>query len=144
MPFRDITGHHGKTMQSLVKNGPMSTGSNSTPNPSTLSPTESAQNYKIAANMRVKSFMGNVYTRYNLPHDTAQSQSNRANEFFRQSAMPWLSAFMVTSTDAQRLNNPAQTAFVNQRQLTIPNTYGQFYAFMHALSAAFGNLQSKS
>jgi len=39
------------------------------------------------------------------------------------------------------LNNPAQASFVSQRQLTVPNAYGQFYAFMKALSAAFGTLQ---
>src|SRR6266571_1218218 len=48
---------------------------------------------------------------------------------------------LVTPNVTQRLNNPAQDSFVNQRQMTIPNVYGQFYAFMKALSAAFGTLQ---
>ncbi len=78
-----------------------------------------------------------------LPNDTQNSQALRQLEWNRQAAMPWLSHFMVTPTDAQRLNNPAQTAAMKQRQLAPPSSYGQFYAFMHALSAAFGTIQSK-
>jgi hypothetical protein len=140
---RRINPSAGRQMKQMVKShlGPQSTGGASTPNPSTLSPVESAQNYKIASRLNAKNFMGNVYSRIVLPHDTAKSQPGREAEYWRQSAMPWGSAFMSTPTDAQRLNNPSQSSFTKQRQLSIPNTYGQFYAFMHALSAAFGNLQ---
>jgi hypothetical protein len=116
---------------------------------------ESARNYAIAANLRAKDFMGNIVTRVTLPWDAPktvteqddraryvkQAQTQRQVAFMRQSAMPWGSAFMVTPTDGARLNNPAQISLVTQRQLTTPSTYGQFYAFMHAMSAAFGQLQ---
>jgi hypothetical protein len=118
------------------------------------SATESARNYKIAANMRTKDFTGNIVTRVTLPWDAPkgtepdergryikQAQAARQAEYMRQAAMPWGSQFMVTPTDGARLNNPAQQSFVTQRQLTTPSTYGQFYAFMHAMSAAFGQLQ---
>ncbi len=119
------------------------------------SATESTRNYNIAANMRTKDFMGNIVTRVTLPWDAPknvtevddrvkyikQAQASRQAEFMRQSAMPWGSQFMTTPTDGARLNNPAQASFVTQRQLTTPSTYGQFYAFMHAMSAAFGQLQ---
>lgn len=106
-----------------------------------LSPAESQRNWNIQANFGQKNFMGDVVTRVILPHDTPDSQRHRELEYRRQIAQPWESVFMNTSTDLQRLNNPAQASFVNQRQLTIPSTAGQFYAFMHALSAAFGTLQ---
>lgn len=77
-----------------------------------------------------------------LPKDTEHSQALRQLEWNRQASMPWLSHFMVTSTDKERLNNPGQTALVKQRQLAPPSSYGQFYAFMHALSAAFGTIKS--
>lgn len=77
-----------------------------------------------------------------LPKDTDKSQALRQLEWNRQAAMPWGNHFMVTPTDAQRLNNPGQTALVKQRQLAAPSSYGQFYAFMHALSAAFGTIKS--
>ena len=111
-----------------------------------LDPKESARNQNIAANMRTKSFMGNIVTRFVLPHDGAtddsirKAQASRQNEFMRQAVMPWGNSFMSTATDQARLNNNAQASFVRQRQLTIPSSYGSFYAFMHALSAAFGNL----
>lgn len=77
-----------------------------------------------------------------LPNDTKQSQALRQLEWNRQASMPWGNHYMVTPTDAQRLNNPGQTALVKQRQLAPPSSYGQFYAFMHALSAAFGAIKS--
>ena len=106
-----------------------------------LSPAESKRNWNAQAAFGEKNFQGNNVTRVILPHDNADSQRHRELEYRRQIAQPWESVFMYTSTDLQRLNNPAQASFVNQRQLTIPSTAGQFYAFMHALSAAFGTLQ---
>lgn len=131
-----------KTMQKMVASH-QGTTYPQPQGPANLSPQESARDWKIAANMRTKSFMGNIYTRFTLPHEPDDAHPARSNEFFRQSAMPWNNTFMSTPTDGKRLNNPAQTAFVKQRQLTIPSTYGQFYAFMHALAAAFGNLNTR-
>lgn len=109
-----------------------------------LSPQESKRNQAITANLNQKNYAGNTLTRVVLPHDTKASQVQRDTESRRQMAEPWNSAFMYTATDKERLNNPAQISFMQQRQLTPPNTYGQFYAFMHALSAAFGSLHGES
>ncbi|SRR6266571_6741269 len=78
-----------------------------------------------------------------LPNDApdGSDQKKRELEWFRQASMPWGSQFMHTQTDSKRLNNPAQASFMKQRQLAGPNSYRQFYAFMRAMSAAFGNLQ---
>lgn len=114
---------------------------------------ESQRNNAIQSFWNGMNYRGNIITRVELPNDAEKgvvgddrseqirrAQAGRQAEFMRQSAMPWGSQFMHTPTDQQRLNNPAQASFVRQRQLTIPNSYGQFYAFMHAMSAAFGNL----
>lgn len=140
---RRISPHAGMSMKHMVAShlGPQSTGSASTPNPSTLSPQESARNYKIASGLNAKNFMGMIYTRFQLPKDDPQAHEHRTSEYFRQAAMPWGNGFMHTATDQQRLNNPSQSSFVKQRQLNVGSSYGQFYAFMHALSAAFGQLQ---
>ena len=139
---RSISNYNGMNMKQMVKShlGPMSTGSSSTPDPSTLSPRESHRNWNIESYLVGKSFMGNIFPRFVLPKDTAKSHEHRELEFRRQIAMPWNNNFMHTPTDNQRLNNPAQTSFVKQRQLNVGSSYGQFYAFMHAMSAAFGNL----
>ena len=76
-----------------------------------------------------------------LPMDVGESQMGRQLEWNRQSAMPWGNHFMVTPTDKERLGNPGVLAARRQKQLTIPDSYGQFYAFMKALSAAFGTIQ---
>lgn len=86
--------------------------------------------------------MGNTVTRVELINDTPKSQPMRNAEWFRQSAMPWGSHFMVTPTDKERENNSAMSQHNRQKQLSDPSTYGQFYAFMHALSAAFGTVRS--
>ena len=141
---RHLDAHSGMHMKQMVKGhlGATSHGSSSYEQPSTLSPVESQRNYKIASWLNQKNFMGNVFTRFVLPHDTQKSHEQRAAEYFRQAAMPWGSEFMHTPTDAKRLNNPAQSAFVKQRQLNVGSSYGQFYAFMHALSAAFGTINT--
>lgn len=79
-----------------------------------------------------------------LPNDGKESQIGRQYEWNRQSSMPWGNHFMATPTDKDRLSNPGVTAARKQRQLTIPDSYGQFYAFMKALSAAFGTIQGGS
>ena len=86
-------------------------------------------------------YQGLLVRRTVLPNDTKKSQPLRQMEFNRQSAMPWGNQFMVTATDKDRLDNPSQIAAVSQRQLAPPSTYGQFYAFMNALSAAFGTIR---
>jgi hypothetical protein len=141
---RSLSPHTGMQMKHMVAShlGPTSHGSSSYEQPSTLSPAESDRNYKITARLNAKNFMGNVFTRFVLPHDPEHAHEARAAEYFRQSAMPWGSVYMHTPTDPNRLNNPAQSSFVKQRQLNVGSTYGQFYAFMHALSAAFGNLST--
>ncbi len=137
--------HANMTMATMVKHhlGPVSHGSSSYEEPSTLSPAESARNYKITARLNAKNFMGNIVRWMVLPGDKADSQKERDAEWFKQASMPWGNTFMHTPTDNERLNNPAQSSFVKQRQLNVGSTYGQFYAFMRALSAAFGNLSTK-
>ena len=139
----------GKTMAHMVKArlAPVPSGSvNPQYVPQDMQ--ESARNQKIAAGMRQIAHVTNTaIMRVVLPQDghsddaIKKAQAGRQAEWYRQSAMPWGSNFMHTPTDAQRLNNPAQYSAVRQRQLTIPNSYGQFYAFMRAMSAAFGSLQ---
>jgi hypothetical protein len=152
-----VSPYRGMQMKHLVAShlGPVSTGSASRPEPSTLSPRESARDYRISRNMPARFFQGLRKWGTVLPKDEgskqiatgndynaqiAKAQSARQAEFMRQARMDWLNHFMVTKTDKQRENNIAMAAFVKQRQLSPPSTYGQFYAFMHALSAAFGNL----
>lgn len=145
---------HGLTMKQIIakRTAPVTAaGVNYTTVP--VDTQESARNNAIAGFWNAMNYRGGNITRVILPNDAkknavgddlseqvAASQARRQAEFNRQSAMPWGSQFMHTATDSQRLNNPAQASFMKQRQLTVPNTYGQFYAFMHALSAAFGNL----
>lgn len=101
---------------------------------------EGAHNQKL---QKFRNFyQGLIVRRVELPHDTPQSQGHRQLQWNRQASMPWGNQYMVIPTDAQRLNNPAQQSFVNQKQLGIPNSYKQFHAFMQALSAAFGTLKS--
>lgn len=105
-----------------------------------LSPEESHRNWGIQRWLSTKNFMGNVVTRVALPHDNEHSQGARELEQRRQLAQPWENVFMRTPTDGNRLNNPSQESFLRQRRLNPGSTYGAFYAFMHALSAAFGTL----
>ena len=142
---RPLSPQHGMLMTAMVRKalGPTSTGTESYPEPSFLDTNESQRNYQVASRLRGmwwKAFM--VPRHMVLPKDDldGKAQAARDAEWYRQGAEPWKSHFMVTPTDPQRLNNPAHSAFVKQRQLSPPSTYGQFYAFMHALSAAFGNL----
>lgn len=140
MPQNPNRGH---TMAAMVKHRlapPPAGGFN--PSYVPLDAVESQRNLSMASDIRkVVGPWSIIKNRVVLPHDDKNSAQQRQLEHDKQVAMPWYSAFMRTSTDAQRLNNPAQIAAVKQRQLTVPSTYGQFYAFMHAMSAAFGQLR---
>lgn len=141
----------GKTMSHMVhtRMAPVPQGALS-PSYVPLDAAESARNQAISAGMRKIAHVTNTtIMRVILPNDgrneeeVEKAQAHRQAEWMSQAAMPWGSAFMHTPTDRARLNNPAQASMVSQRQLTIPNSYGQFYAFMHAMSAAFGQLNAK-
>lgn len=137
--------NHGRTMQQMVASvqpAPEQAGINYSTVP--ISAVESRRNWNIQANLGQKNFQGDMITRVELPKDVQGSQQARELEERRQLAQPWESVFMVTPTDGKRLNNYPQQQFVRQKQLAPPNTYGQFYAFMHALSAAFGTLHGGS
>lgn len=122
--------------------------------------TDSAQQEQLQANLRGIAIR-NDWTRVKLPGlpgmfpaddcgcggmksaaSVKKAQAAREAQFRVEASYGRFSQFMVTPTDAQRLNNPAQQSFVQQRQLTVPNTRSQFYAFMHAIAAAFGSLDS--
>ena len=139
--------HRGMTMQQMIASrlAPVNVGGlNYTTVPS--SPEESARNWKIQGFLGRKNFKGNDVTRVILPKDLYKDNKNltqqaRDYEYRRQCVEPWNSQFMKLAQTAERLNNPAQYSAVRQKQLVPPNAYGQFYAFMHAMSAAFGTLQ---
>lgn len=144
MPDRKIPClHHGKTVTQMMVKGELTS-----PNPSGInydtvvhSTQEGAHNWSLQKFRNF--FQGLQVRRLELPNDTKDSQGYRQGEWNRQASMPWGNHFMVTQTDGQRLNNPSQQAFVSQKQLAPPNSYQQFYAFMHALSAAFGTMKSQ-
>lgn len=111
------------------------------PSYTSFSEEEGARDSKIATNLNEMNFRGQTVTAvYNKL--VTQNLQQKRDETFRQVRMEWNNQFMIVPLQAERLNNPMQASFNSQRQLTVPNTYGQFYAFMHALSAAFGTLQS--
>lgn len=118
----------------------------SRPEPSTLNPVESARNYNISANMRSHAYQGLTKNRVDLPGDVIQNGVNLSHEhrvaaYFRQSAMPWGSHYMPPQS--QYLNNVSQQSFNKQRRLNVGSDYSKFYAMMHAISAAFGDLQAR-
>lgn len=139
-PYKNMTMQH--MVASKLRTNPAGINENVA---ATLSPAESQRNFAIQRNLSMKTFRPFLEkTHVQLPKDNDQSQAARSAEFQRQLVMPWQSVFMRTATDAQRLNNVSQQSFIKQRRLSVPNSYGQFYAFMHALSAAFGTLQQGS
>ena len=111
------------------------------PSYTSFSEKEGARDYKITVNMNEMNFRGMTVNAVGNKLVTHNLQRKR-DEYFRQLVMDWNNHFMVVPLEAQRLNNPAHMSFVSQRQLTVPNAYGQWYAFMKALSAAFGTIQS--
>ncbi len=146
----------GKTMSMMVHRHMAGVPAGAiNPSYTPLNAAESARNQSAAAGMRQIAHVTNTtIMRIIFPGDAKKgatgedfneqvkkAQAGRQAEWYRQSAMPWGSTFMHTPTDKERLNNPAQHSAMQQRQLTIPSSYGQFYAFMHAMSAAFGSLQ---
>jgi hypothetical protein len=102
---------------------------------------QGVRDYKIAVNLNEMNWRGMTVTAIMDNPLVSRNVQVKRDAYFRQLVMPWNNNFMVTPTDKDRLNNPAQNSFVSQRQMTVPNVYGQFYAFMKALSAAFGTLQ---
>ena len=110
------------------------------PSYTSFSEEEGARDYKITQNIQEMNFRGMTVTAVGNKLVTHNLQQKR-DEYFRQLVMDWNNHFMVVPLQAQRMNNPAHMSFVQQRQLTVPNAYGQFYAFMKALSAAFGTIQ---
>lgn len=108
-----------------------------------FSSVEAKRAWGINANLSAKNFRGWDKQRVVLPsdnQDVAGKQLSRRNVYYHNAAMARYSQFMVTPSDAQRMNNPQQASFNRQRQLVGPNSTHQFYAFMHALSAAFGQV----
>ncbi len=150
-----MSAHAGMKMAQMVKSpaGAVNpTASNALP--AVLDPAESQRNHAVASNMRTKMFMGNIITRVALPWDVKKgtgpedaheahlkAQQMRATQQQAQIRMDWFNQFMPDVGQAGRLNNPGMDAMMRQRQLAGANTYGQFYAFMHAMRAAFGNIQ---
>ncbi|SRR5258708_32816878 len=110
------------------------------PSYTSFSEEEGQRDYKIAVNINEMNFRGMTVTAVGNKL-TSPNVKTKRNAYFTQLVMPWNNVLMVTPTDKERLNNPAQHSFMQQRQMTVPNAYGQFYAFMKALSAAFGTLQ---
>jgi hypothetical protein len=98
------------------------------------------RDYVITQNLNELNFRGMTVNAIGNKLVTPNVQHKR-DLYFAQLRMDWNNQFMHTPTDKQRLNNPAMASFNSQRQLTVPNAYNQFYAFMRALSAAFGTLQ---
>lgn len=138
---RSLLSDHERAILAKIQ-GPNGAGINYTTVPTSAK--ESQRNFHIQGYRNAGVLRGGVKINVDLPGDTKDSRAIRRAEQVRQSVQPWGNHFMVTPTDAQRMNNVSQQSFVKQRRLAPPNSYGQFYAFMHALSAAFGSLQSSS
>lgn len=111
------------------------------PSYTTFSESEGARDYRITKNIQEMNFRGMTVTAVGNKLVTHNLQQKR-DEYFRQLVMDWNNQFMHVPLQAQRLNNQSMHSFVRQPQLTVPNAYGQWYAFMKALSAAFGTIQS--
>lgn len=110
------------------------------PSYTSFSEEQGQRDFKITKNINEMNFRGLTVNAVGNKLVTPNVQQKKV-EYFRQLRMDWNNQFMVTATDKDRLSNPMHKSFVSQRQLTTPNAYGQFYAFMKALSAAFGTLQ---
>jgi hypothetical protein len=111
------------------------------PSYTSFSEQEGSRDYKITQNIQEMNFRGMTVNAVGNKLVTHNLQQKR-DEYFRQLVMDWNNHFMVVPLQAQRLNNQPMHSFVRQPQLTVPNAYGQWYAFMKALSAAFGTIQS--
>ncbi|SRR6266567_4649213 len=103
--------------------------------------TQAQRDFKIAVNLNEMNFRGMTVNAIVANKLVSPNLNIKRNAYFTQLRMDWNNQFMHTPTDKERLNNPSQESYVSQRQMAIPNVYQQFYAFMKALSAAFGTLQ---
>jgi hypothetical protein len=112
------------------------------PSYTTFSEEEGSRDYKITQRMQEFNFRGNTVNAVLGNKLVNPNVGVKRDEYFRQLVMDWNNHFMVVPLQAERMNNPAHMSFVRQPQLTVPNAYGQWYAFMKALSAAFGTIQS--
>jgi hypothetical protein len=134
------TGTINKHLASAIKRG-LAPPAYLNPSYTSFSEDQGQIDYKIQTNINEMNFRGMTVTQVTNKIAPNNLQTKQ-NLYFRQLVMPWNNEFMPPdSSQPQRLNNPAHASFLSQRQMTIPNTYGQFYAFMHALSAVFGTLQ---
>lgn len=102
---------------------------------------QGSRDYKITTYLNDLNFRGMTVNAIMENPLVTPNVEHKKQEYYKQLHMQWNNEFMHTPTDINRLGNPAQQSFVAQRQMSIPNVYGQFYAFMKALSAAFGTLQ---
>lgn len=117
------------------------------PSYTVFSEKEGERSYKIATNinemnfrgMTVNAIMSNING--NVNKLVSQNVEVKKQAYFTQLRMDWNNVFMVPPNQPQRLNNPMQESYMRQKQMSVPNVYQQFYAFMKALSAAFGTLQ---
>lgn len=112
------------------------------PSYTSFSEQEGMRDYKITQNIQEMNFRGNTVNLVTENKLVTPNLRLKRDEYYRQLVMDWNNHFMVVPLQAERMNNPAHMSFVHQPQLTTPNAYGQFYAFMKALSAAFGTIQS--
>jgi hypothetical protein len=112
------------------------------PSYTSFSEEEGARDYKITERMQEMNFRGNTVNAVLGNKLVTPNAQVKRDEYFRQLVMDWNNQFMRVPLQAERMNNPAHMSFVRQPQLTVPNAYGQWYAFMKALSAAFGTIQS--
>lgn len=117
------------------------------PSYTSFSAEQGQRDFKITENLQEMNFRGMTVNaisgniRGNVNTLVTSNVQHKRDEYFRQLVMPWNNDFMIEPLQPQRLNNPAQASFNSQPQMSVPNVYQQFYAFMKALSAAFGTLQ---
>lgn len=111
------------------------------PSYTSFSEEEGSRDFKIQQNINEMNFRGLTVNAIVANRLVTPNVEQKKIEYLSQARMEWNNVFMVVPNQGERLNNPAHISFVQQRQLTVPNVYGQFYAFMRALSAAFGTLQ---
>lgn len=134
------TGNEHNRLVKYIKRG-LAPPAYLNPSYTSFSEEQGQRDYKIQVNINEQNFRGMTVTQVSNKIAPRNLQVKR-DEYFRQLVMPWNNQFMPPEPSMpQRLNNPMQSSYVKQRQMTVPNSYGQFYAFMHALSAAFGTLQ---
>lgn len=130
----------GKRVDAIIKKA-MAPPAYLNPSYTVFDEQQGQRDYKIQTNINEVNFRGQTVNAVYNKLVTNNVKSKR-DATVAQARGEWNNQFMVTPNQGERLNNPAQQSFVSQRQMTVPSTYGQFYAFMHALSAAFGTLQS--